>query len=601
MRRAPIGRLVALSAAALGLLGAPPAMAGHQPIIEGPDANQLPVFTGSAATPDPVFATEAPRHPFMAPNGLSNLHSDAWQTDRNRWFGPLGRDMGRTSSFQAADCASHTFDSRGRLITACVGLEGPRLMMFEPDSLHELARLQLPPRQLQTDGNPNPFTNFSGGGYFYLDERDRAVIPTTTRHVLVVGQTEPAGFRIERDYDLTGAVGVGDGIISALPDWSGRIWFASVKGVIGTIDPASGAVASRQLGEPISNSFTLDEGGDIYLVSDTAMYRLRADGAGVPRDVWRVLYANDGVKKSGQTQAGSGTTPTVMPRYVAITDNADPVNVVVYNRGNGSLVCQAPVFARGQSATDNSLIGTDNSLIVENNHGYTGPASTQNGQSTTGGVERVDITPGGDCRKVWHSDERAPTSVPKLSLANGLVYVYTKEPRSDGNDGWYLTALDFDDGRTVYKRLSGEGLGHNNNYAPVTLAPDGDTYVGTIGGIVRLADASSPARLPLRLRLRLRYARGARGCARGAVRATVTGPDAEAVRLAGFRLGSRLVRRDRSRPFSARVSRSRLRRGRRFSMGARVRSADGRRVRLSRSVLACASPAQARRPPRFTG
>ena len=596
-----MGRLIALSAAIFALLGTTPALAGHQPIVEGPDANQLPTFMGAAATPDPVFATEPPRHPFMAPNGLSNLHVDPWQTDRNRWFGPLGRDMGRTSSFQSADCASHTFDRRGRLITTCVGLEGPRLMMFDPDSLHELARLQLPPRQPQTDGNPNPFTNFSGGGYFYLDERDRAVIPTTTRHVYVVGQTEPAGFRIERDYDVTGAVGIGDGIISALPDWSGRIWFASVKGVIGTIDPATGAVASRQLGEPISNSFTLDEGGDIYLVSDTAMYRLRADGAGVPRDVWRGVYANDGVKKSGQTQAGSGTTPTVMPRYVAITDNADPVNVVVYNRSNGGLVCQAPVFERGKSSTDNSLIGTDRSLIVENNHGYTGPASTQNGQSTTGGVERVDITPRGDCRKVWHSDERAPTSVPKLSLASGLVYVYSKEPRSDGNDGWYLTALDFDTGRTLFKRLSGEGLGHNNNYAPVTLAPDGDTYVGTLGGIVRLADASSPARLPLRLGLRVRYRRGPRGCARGAVRARLRGRDAEAVRVAGFRLGRRLVRRDRSRPFSVRISRSRLRQGRRYSVRARVRSADGRRIRLSRSVRRCAAPAFARRFPRFAG
>ena len=259
-------------------------------------------------------------------------------------------------------------------------------------------------------------------------------------------------------------------------------------------------MASRRLEEPISNSFTVDEGGDIYLVSDTALYRLRADGAGVPRDVWRVVYANDGVKKSGQTQAGSGTTPTVMPRYVAITDNADPVNVVVYNRGTGARVCQAPVFERGQSSTDNSLIATNRSLIVENNHGYTGPPSTQNGRSTTGGVERVDITRDGACRKVWHSDERAPSSVPKLSLAAGLVYVYTKEPRGDGNDGWYLTALDFDDGRTVYKRLAGEGLGHNNNYAPITLAPDGDTYVGVLGGIVRLADASSPANLPLRLR-----------------------------------------------------------------------------------------------------
>ena len=82
--------------------------------------------------------------------------------------------------------------------------------------------------------------------------------------------------------------------------------------------------------------------------------------------------------------------------------------------------------------------------------------------------------------------------MPKLSLANGLVYVYTKEPQTDGDDLWYLTALDFRTGRTVFKRLSGEGLGYNNNYAPISLGPDGSAYVGVLGGLVRLADASPP-------------------------------------------------------------------------------------------------------------
>ena len=31
--------------------------------------------------------------------------------------------------------------------------------------------------------------------------------------------------------------------------------------------------------------------------------------------------------------------------------------------------------------------------------------------------------------------------------------------------------------RTVYKRLAGEGLGHNNNYAPVTLGPVSYTHL----------------------------------------------------------------------------------------------------------------------------
>jgi hypothetical protein len=78
--------------------------------------------------------------------------------------------------------------------------------------------------------------------------------------------------------------------------------------------------------------------------------------------------------------------------------------------------------------------------------------------------------------------------VPKLSLATGLVYTYTKPADPGGTDAWYFTALDFRSGATVYKRLAGTGLGFNNHYAPVSLGPDGTAYVGTLGGLVLLRD-----------------------------------------------------------------------------------------------------------------
>ncbi|MFR9754148.1 hypothetical protein ACL02S_24345, partial [Nocardia sp. 004] len=72
---------------------------------------------------------------------------------------------------------------------------------------------------------------------------------------------------------------------------------------------------------------------------------------------------------------GTGTTPTILPDgYVAITDNADPMNVVVYRTAPEATqrqVCSVPVFEPGRSNTENSLIGAGRSLIVENNYGYT--------------------------------------------------------------------------------------------------------------------------------------------------------------------------------------------------------------------------------------
>ena len=88
------------------------------------------------------------------------------------------------------------------------------------------------------------------------------------------------GFEIERDYDLTGAVLPGDKIISALPDWSGRLWFASTNGVVGTVDRRAARSRSRPLGEPIANSFAVEDTGAVYVVTDEALYRLEAGAGG---------------------------------------------------------------------------------------------------------------------------------------------------------------------------------------------------------------------------------------------------------------------------------------------------------------------------------
>jgi hypothetical protein len=465
------------------------------PIPQNPsDVEAVPAFVGAPAKPRKVRSPVVPQNPFMAPNGRSNLHDDAYMTNLYTWSGPLGNSMETLSTFQSADCASLTVDSAGRLVTICVGVEGPRLAMFDPRTLEELTVMNLPPRR---PGTGNPFTDFSGGGYFYLDQADRGVIPTTTNEIWVVGETNGTTgpeFALQRQYNLSSAMSAEDKIISALPDWSGRIWFATTEGVVGTVDPASGAVKTVDLKEANGNSFSVDKTGGVFIVTDAALYRFDAAGDGTPHVTWREVYANTGEVKPGQTEHGSGTTPNLMGgRYVAITDNADPMDVVVYRRAkrvSGSrLVCTVPVFAAGAGSTDNSLIGTGRSIVVENNYGYTGPLATENGATTAPGVERIDILPkGAGCTPVWYSDQRAPSAVPKMSLANGLVYLYTKPQREDEIDAWYLTALSFRTGETVYERLAGTGLGYNSNYAPVSIGPDGTAYVGALGGLIALRD-----------------------------------------------------------------------------------------------------------------
>ena len=171
-----------------------------------------------------------------------------------------------------------------------------------------------------------------------------------------------------------------------------------------------------------------DETG-VYVVTTEALVKVALDDDRQPSVVWQTAYDHGVQKKPGQLSAGSGTTPTVLPSgLVAITDNADPqMHVQFYDAVDGGLVCEAALFGKGESASDNSLVAVgDASVVVENNYGYEGPWSTLVGRATTGGLARVDADPDtGECTVAWSSDEVAPTSVAKVSLATGLVYAYT--------------------------------------------------------------------------------------------------------------------------------------------------------------------------------
>ncbi len=162
--------------------------AGAIPIPGDPLPPSTPAYVGAAATPRPVRVPLPPQHPYLADDPGNNIHNDAYMTDTYPGWGPLGIRPGVSSTLQVAECASLTFDRRGRIETICVGVTSPTLKLFDPTTLEELASYRLPTRRL----GAGVFSDFSGGGYFYLDHRDRAVIPTGNRHLQVVAQNAPA-------------------------------------------------------------------------------------------------------------------------------------------------------------------------------------------------------------------------------------------------------------------------------------------------------------------------------------------------------------------------------------------------------------------------
>lgn len=484
-----------------------------------------PQLTGSPATPHPLLGSPIPQHPAMAANGSSYMHADAYSSDAHPGPGPLGHNlqsMSRSGSrYPGGACPIVTVDRSGLLIVLCADIVGFELQLLEPRTLYLLARYPLPSRPSTFDAlitlDPDKVMSDTSGAYFYLDEQDRIVYADARQRIQSIGhrQTAPGTweFHVIDQWDLSGTVphdcigptnlwpkGECDPITGVMPDYAGKIWWITRHGRLGTLNPETGAVrATRLPGEEIQNGFSVARDG-VYVVSDFAMYRFSDDADGMPKVGWREVYDRGSGRKVGSVSRGSGTTPTLMgERYVTVTDNADGrINLLVYRREQEyqgqRLICKLPLFEQNGSATDNSSIGWGRAIITENNAGYRSAFAQKNWNEVIGGITRVDIREDeSGCDVVWQSKERSPSLVAKLSLASGLVYGYTFEPRADGENAWYLTALDFATGKTVYKAFAGIGSSFDNNWSPLALGPDGTAYVGTFRGLVAFRDGTRPA------------------------------------------------------------------------------------------------------------
>lgn len=470
------------------------------PIPQAPTNHPLPAYIGSPATANPAYTSDIPQNPFLAANGTSNVHNDTYMSDLYFTGGPLGESPLVLSSLLATPTNPVTaplcmaFDQKGRIITTTAFTSAPQLLLIDPMTLATLAAFD--------------FSNLGfGGSYFYLDQEDRVVLPSLDR-ILMLGlidnPPDPPAFEVLKMYDLDTWVPAGDFISFVLPDFDGRMWFATDGGVVGVLQPDTEMAATVSLnGEQIKNGMAIDETGGVFVASDHAIYRFDTNAEGQPVITWQELYDRGNRFKVGQLSQGTGTTPTLMGMdYVAITDNADPqMHVNVYRRektvSEDRLVCSVPVFQPGQSALDSSLIATDRSIIVSNAAGYRVSGqplldfNKHDGRllgTMFPGLTRIDVDDSG-CQTVWTNDSIRAVAVPKLSVDNGLIYTYNYQKGPGEDDGFYLTAVDFHTGQIVFQRLIGQGTTFNS-YGTVNLGPDGETaYVGVLGGLVKVTDA----------------------------------------------------------------------------------------------------------------
>jgi hypothetical protein len=511
-----------------------------------------PSVTGPA-TANPLLDNAVPQHPFLALNGNSGTHADAYSSGTYSTAGPLGInpvvqsaipvDFWRNQQLLAlaGECLSQTFNESGTVLySVCADVAVFKLIAMDvTDHFNRLGVLTMPERANVGEPLTEQKSDSSGGLYFHLikdgDGNNQVLTANGDEHIQVIatsGEPDPGtgadyGFTIVEDYDVKSSLfdpdpGSPDAskITDVMIDWNNAslIWFISKDGTVGILDRSDGSVETAQLthldgaevvNEETQNSVAIDNNG-LLVVSNYAMYHLSVGTDNAPVVDWRTEYDRGG-STSGTFSEGSGTTPTALgPDYVAITDFADPIKVVVYSRAAGDVVCSQGVFEEGSSSTENSLIGyydpitETGSIIVENNFGYEIPIDPLD-QIPVGlpdpGITRIDVTGGasdGECTEVWTSDEISPSAILKLSTGNGLVYIYTPkymDPNSSGGTtmneiAWYFTALDFETGATEFQILTSTGKEWNVNYAAISVAPDGTAYVGTLRGLLSVKDGS---------------------------------------------------------------------------------------------------------------
>ncbi len=480
-----------------------------------PELTSEPTSTETSSANGQVPHIPVPQHPFLAPNGRSNMHNDAYMSDTYEIAGPAGIDPQVTLRSYAEgpnSCATINFDTQGRILTTNGSYSGFGISLLDPDTLDVLASYPLPP--LNPDDPLFPYGDTSGAVYFVVDNQERILFTDTENAIQIIKYgEEKSEFEQLLRFDLSGYVvpmepPASDHVQMTIPDWEGELlWFTTRYGIVGTVDQDTGDIHSIELeGEELQNSFAVGEDG-VYILSDHAMYRFNADEDGTPVADWRMAYDRGTRVKPSNFNQGSGTTPQLFGDLVAIGDNAEPrMNILFLDRSDGSEVCNIPVFDEGLSTTENALPGLvregvnglEYSVIVDSNYGIERNDIFEPGRSWKNhesGLVRIDLLPDGNggytCEEIWKSPEKSSNVLPKLSLVTGLLYIYTYEYLPGDVYQWYLTTVDFDTGETVFSIPTGTGKEYANFGQPMSIAPDGAVYLGTMFGLLRIRDTVS--------------------------------------------------------------------------------------------------------------
>ena len=453
----------------------------------------------------------AQQNPYLGINSLATMHGDAQSSDATPFAGPgdpgVGGTWKVTFTNHWAACPTILAGQDGyiqALMTQFLGSDAkvrkPKLAIIEPASGAQLGAMEIPTGALL------------GGVYAYLDADSNLVMVDGTNALTWISHSQD-GMKVwvSRRIDLTDAMKLEpkDHVVGIVPDWHGRIWVASERGVVGLIDPKRNVVRLTKLQqysptERIDNSISACPQG-VSIITSYGIYMLGADAStSKPRIIWSHSYDRGTKQKPGQLSHGSGATATFFgpngSDYVMLSDNADrQEKLIVYRSADGSAVGEGPLFTSGASGTENSMIGVQNSIVGACTFGYpyaqypdTKPAYRA---QVAPGMERWDVNDDASGITLkWRNNGIYSAAVPRLSTADNLIYT-CERPRGPAGvltgPVVYACAIDMDSGRVVHRqrlpRLANLLAGGDPSQMVGVIDKHGVWWQGTIGGIYRIS------------------------------------------------------------------------------------------------------------------
>ena len=453
----------------------------------------------------------AQQNPYLGINSLATMHGDAQSSDATPFAGPgdpgVGGSWKVTFTNHWAACPTILAGQDGyiqALMTQFLGSDAkvrkPKLAIIEPASGAQLGAMEIPTGALL------------GGVYAYLDADSNLVMVDGTNALTWISHSQD-GMKVwvSRRIDLTDAMKLEpkDHVVGIVPDWHGRIWVASERGVVGLIDPKRNVVRLTKLQqysptERIDNSISACPQG-VSIITSYGIYMLGADAStSKPRIIWSHSYDRGTKQKPGQLSHGSGATATFFgpngSDYVMLSDNADrQEKLIVYRSADGSAVGEGPLFTPGASGTENSMIGVQNSIVGACTFGYpyaqypdTKPAYRA---QVAPGMERWDVNDDASGITLkWRNNGIYSAAVPRLSTADTLIYT-CERPRGPAGvltgPVVYACAIDMDSGRVVHRqrlpRLANLLAGGDPSQMVGVIDKHGVWWQGTIGGIYRIS------------------------------------------------------------------------------------------------------------------